>query len=509
MNTADVYSTAGLRRATWQFLTGKAASALLTFALLLALVRLLPVSEYGVYVTFVALIELGYALAGLGLPWLAARQLPEVRLKADGRSLHALAQRLIAWQALALLGLTLAGGLLIAPSLNWLALPFQYTNVAWAALGVLFVEGLGQFCRESLMGPLLLQGPSRASLVLRQGSLLAGVGALNLGGLVTVNNVLLVELGASLLALALASHLLFHHLRNLQHQPAEAHWKQPTWSTQWRQALPMYGAHLLTLTYTPQVFIVLAQRMLGSDAAALLGFLRTLYQQMAGYLPATLLMTLIRPKLVASYVQQGMPGLCSQANLAGKLSLAALMPMLACVALGGDALLALLSGEKFTQAGLLFFALLLALVPFSQRQIVETVAVVAGQAKYCARGAALGLTALPIAWFSLLQGAGLWGLVMAILSGEILFIITVLWGLARAGYRQDWRALSLLALAALIAWLSAVWIVLMGARTPAWLIVALTVAGATYLGALWVLKPFSGEEMQRLRGFMRRPTPTE
>ena len=396
MNTTDAYSTAALRQATWYFLSGKAASASLNVTLLLALVRLLPVADYGAYATFVALIELGYALAGLGLPWLAARQLPEFRLKADGRSLRALAQRLLAWQALALLGLTLAGGLLIAPGLSWLGFPSQHTNTAWLALGILFVEGLGQFCREPLMGPLLLQGPSRAALVLRQGSMLAGLGAFYLSGQVTLYNVLLVELGASLIALALASHLLFRHLRDLLHQPAEPGWEHPTWRSQWREALPMYGAHLLAMTIGLQAFVLLAQRMLGSEAAALLGFLRTLLQQIAGNLPATLLISLIRPKLIASHVQQGMPSLSRQANLAGKLSLTALMPLLVWVALGGDTLVALLSGDKFTQGGPLFFGLLLALVPFSQRQIIETVSVAAGQARYCTRGAALGLTALPL-----------------------------------------------------------------------------------------------------------------
>ncbi|MGQ9686347.1 MAG: hypothetical protein ACUVT2_08595, partial [Thiobacillaceae bacterium] len=76
---SDPYSAAALRRGTWHFLSGKVVSGLLTFTILLALVRLLPVAEYGAYVGLIAAAELVYALGGLGLPWAAARFVPEAR----------------------------------------------------------------------------------------------------------------------------------------------------------------------------------------------------------------------------------------------------------------------------------------------------------------------------------------------------------------------------------------------------------------------------------------------
>jgi O-antigen/teichoic acid export membrane protein len=70
------YSSAELRRSTWHFLSGKMVSGLLTIAILLWLVRLLPVAEYGAYVSLIAAAELGFALGDMGLTWAAARFMP-------------------------------------------------------------------------------------------------------------------------------------------------------------------------------------------------------------------------------------------------------------------------------------------------------------------------------------------------------------------------------------------------------------------------------------------------
>ena len=91
--SASPYSSDVLKRSALHFLTGKAISAALTFLIVLWLVRLLPVAEYGAYVTLVAGMELTFGLSGLGLSWMAVRYLPEYRLHAKGVELSRLATR--------------------------------------------------------------------------------------------------------------------------------------------------------------------------------------------------------------------------------------------------------------------------------------------------------------------------------------------------------------------------------------------------------------------------------
>ncbi|MDP1535439.1 MAG: oligosaccharide flippase family protein, partial [Rubrivivax sp.] len=90
------------------FLTGKAVSGMLTLIILLLLVRVLTVEEYGIYVILVAGMELLLAVTSLGLPWTVARYLPEFRLRASGKMLAH-----FVWQAMALISLFLVIGILL------------------------------------------------------------------------------------------------------------------------------------------------------------------------------------------------------------------------------------------------------------------------------------------------------------------------------------------------------------------------------------------------------------
>ncbi|MCC6145797.1 MAG: oligosaccharide flippase family protein [Candidatus Hydrogenedentes bacterium] len=499
--SAHPYSAAALRRGAWHFLSGKAVSGLLTFVILLWLVRLLPVAEYGAYVSLVAAAELAFALGGLGLPWAAARFLPEVRLHARPDLTRALAWRLACWQAAVLGALAVLAGLTfdrLLPRLG-LAVPAG-AALAWAAL--LFAEGTGRFLREGLLGPLLCQDTVRLSLVARQILFILCIAGLAASGEASLSTVLAVELMASLLAAVVALAGLARHLRRLPAQ--DTGWQAPPARAVWRVALPMYGGHLLTLAYGPQVFLLLLARFAGAEAAAVFGFLRSLYEQAARYLPATLLFSLVRPKLVASYVGGGgMAELTRNANLAGKLSLFVLMPVVAFAFAGGETLIKLLSGGKFPQTGLLFFGFMLALIPFSQRQLLETVAVTTGRAGLCTLGAAMGLLTLPLMLWLLSMDSGPWAGVAGLGVGHLLFALTAVLGLKSTGYHADLPSLARLALAALAGALAAM---LVPSLSNPWLeLGGLALAsGSAFLSAAWLLGPFASNERQRMNRLLGR-----
>jgi len=432
------YSGAALKRSAGHFLIGKVASALLTLGILLWLVRLLAVAEYGAYVTLVAGAELALAVTSLGLPWVGARYLPEYRLHANGEQLAR-----FVWQMLArICTFAITGALLLFVAmprlLDFLALSGQL-DVARLYLLVLMLEGLRRNVQECILEPLLQQGYAQFSQVLRNLGLLLFLGVMAYQGAVHLPHVVLAELAGTLLGTASSLYGLVRHMRRQGDLSGKDGWQPPSWSEMWATARHMYASYLVTLTYSQQVFVFLTQRFLGVEATALFGFLLNLYGQICRYLPATLLFGLIRPKLMASYVGEGgMAQLTRNANLVGKVSLFVLMPLLVFTGLAGGELVSLLSGGKFTHAGYYLAGLLLVLIPFSQRLILETVAVASGHSRLCFWGSALGVLTLPFAYWLLSSGQGLWGPILAMIIGQMVFNTTLVAAMAyNTSYRPD------------------------------------------------------------------------
>lgn len=491
------YTVAALQRGAWHFLSGKAVSGMLTLAILLWLVRLLPVEEYGAYVSLIATTELAFALGGLGLPWAAARFLPEARLNASHGVTRTLVWRLAWWQAGVLGLIAVMVGLTYRTLLPSLDMAVS-VGIGIATAGLIFAEGTGRFLRDGLLSPLMCQNTVRNSLIFRQVLFILSIAGLDFTQQTSLGAVLAAELAASAIAAVVAIVGLARHLRELPALANHTGWVPPTARDLWLVALPMYGGHLLALAYGPQVFLLLLQRFAGAEAAAVFGFLRTIYEQAARYLPATLLFSLVRPKLVASYVGGGgMAELSRNTNLAGKLSLFVLMPVLAFSFKGGEPLVALLSGNKFPDTRLLFFGFMLALVPYSQRQLLETVAVTAGRAGLCTLGAGMGLLALPLMFWQLSVDAGPWAGVATLGIGHLLFVLSVMAGLKATGYGADMASLTKLALAAVTS--GGATMLVPHQTTPMIELTALALtAGTVFLGMAWLLSPFPAAERLRM-----------
>ncbi|MDP2225047.1 hypothetical protein [Nitrosomonas sp.] len=432
------YSIVALKRSAVYFLTGKAISALLTLIIILWLVRLLALEEYGVYVVLLSGMELVLAITSFGLPWVAARYLPEFRLHANGKMLTHFVWGILAWGCLFLL----VGVLVLLFSLPVL-LPMeflQYNDVVRFYLLVLLVEGLGRYVRENLLGPLLLQEQAQISLVMRNLALLLLLAILATQDIVHLHQLVLIELLASILGFIVAMRGLIRYLQVHYDLPGRVEWQPPNRLEMKKIAYHTYFSHLVALTYSPQAFVFLVQHHLGFEAVALFGFLRNLYEQIARILPAKLLFSLIQPKLVASFVGSGgMVELTRNANLIGKMGLFVLMPVLVFTWTVGDEFLNLFSGGKFNQTGYYLAGFFLALIPLSQRQILVTVVVVSGKSNLVLFGASLGMMVLPLAYWLLEAGQyGMWSPIIAIIMGQMIFNITLSTTLVcTTNYRPD------------------------------------------------------------------------
>lgn len=502
--SAAPYSGEALKRSALHFLTGKVVSAALTLLLVLWLVRLLPIEEYGVYVTLVAGMELTFGLAGLGLSWMAVRYLPEYRLHANGSVLSSLAIRLIIWQSMSLLCFVLALYLGMEQLLATVDLSI-YLHAAELYLLVFLVEGHGRQVRENLLGGLLQQASVQLSQITRNLVFLAVLALMAMTSTVTLIDVIKAELAASIFSAAIAQISLFQYLMAHNKSVGQTGWLEPTSIEMWRTALKMYLSEILTMIYSTQVFVILVQRYLGLESTAVFGFLRSLYEQISRYLPATLLIGLVRPKLVASFVSSGsVKELALNANLAGKLSLFVLMPLVAFTGAVGQELVSHLSGARFVHTGMLFLGFMLVLIPYSQRQILETVAVAAGQSSLCTRAAFSGLLILPLMYVLLLGGMGLWAAIISLAVGHLLFNSIMLIGLSRKmDYHADFTGFHKLVVSALVGYLVAL-------SLSAIELVAVRIVGmaflvaAVFLLAAYIAKPFTENERGKINRMINR-----
>ncbi|MHB1084271.1 MAG: lipopolysaccharide biosynthesis protein [Thiobacillus sp.] len=502
--SASPYSGNALKRSALHFLVGKAMSAFLTLLVILWLVRALPVAQYGAYVTLVAGMELIFGLSGLGLSWMAVRYLPEYRLHAKGVDLARLATRLIVWQGLSLLCFALALFISIEPLLEAGGLS-SYRGVAELYLLVLLVEGLGRQIRECILGGLLQQASAQLSQAMRSLTFLCMLALITMSSSLTLIDVVKAELAASILAAVIALVRLAQYLIKHRKSVGQPGWQAPKLIEMWHTAFKMYLSEMLTMLYSPQVLTILVQRHLGLESAAVFGFMRSLYEQIARYLPATLLMSLIRPKLVASYVSSGgMEELARNANLAGKLSLFVLMPLVAFSGVVGQEIIGLLSGARFNDTGMFFFGFMLVLIPYSQRQILETIAVAAGQGSLCTRAAFSGLLILPMMYVLLLVGVGLWAAIISLGMGYLVFNGILLFGISKKlGYRADFIGLRKLVVSALAGYLMALPLSDMHS-VAAKLVGAAFLVAAVFLAVAYVAKPFAAEERARINRLINR-----
>ncbi|MCB1986465.1 MAG: oligosaccharide flippase family protein [Nitrosomonas sp.] len=498
-----MYTATELKYSTLHFLTGKAVSALLTFIILLLLVRILSTQEYGMYVLMVAGMELALAILSFGLPWLSARYLPEYRIHSSGRLLVQ-----FVWKIIALFVLMLStGAFLLFLLMQWL-MPIElihYTPIAQLFLAVLLLEGLSRRIRENILAPLMQQKLAQISLAARNFIFLLLIGIIVFQVDIQLYHVVLAEIIASVVGTLIVLYGLIQHLKIYRNISGKDGWQPPQPLKMWRIARNMYFSSLIVLTYSPQILIFITQRYLGIEATALFGFLCKIYQQIANYLPAKLLFNLIQPKLVASYINSGsMKELMRNANLAGKFSLFVLMPVIIFTWLTGDELIYQLSSGKFMSSGSYLLGLMLAMIPLSQHRILTTIVVAIDKNQIVLWSGLLGVLSLPLAYFFLEMDKGLWGPIIAIISGQILYNITIIAYLVRnTSYRPDTTGFFKLMLVSFSVFIIVQFPIVQLHGVIKLFVILFTVTSFFLLSA-FLIKPFKAEERARLNSFINK-----
>lgn len=503
------YSVARLRHGVVHFLAGKVGSALLTFCGFLLVARLLQPTDYGRYVTLIALVELGMNLASLGLDWVSTRYVPEYRVKAGGPALARFVARLVAVQAVALA----AAATMLAIAAPWIAALLNLGDVVPAlrlyAL-YLLLEGLCRVLRDQMLGQLLLQGRAQAALLLRH-AVWVGLALVlwQRDGAASLWAVALIEVAAAVVGLLAASAGLAHALHSASKETpstAIAPWTEPTVADMRRLAVNSYVGLLLNIPARPQVVTLLVTRLAGLDAAALYGFARSLADQVLRFLPAELLLGFVRPAMVAHYVNGGrFQTLNQQTNTLLVVSLLVLAPLLALVIGCGEAVVHVLGAGRFGGSGVLLALMLVAAALFSHRRMLEFVANTVGQPQVVGQASVL-LLGVPVAVLSLLDAnLPVWSVPAVVLCFEALFSVSGILLLRRAGIGYAPPVGQAVRVALAVALSATVLAMLAGPVETVWRVALLGLGALLMTGLLaWAVQALGPADREMLKSMTRK-----
>jgi O-antigen/teichoic acid export membrane protein len=498
------YSLLQARRSLVLFGVGRSLSAVSGFAVLILMVRVMPTSEYGAFVAFIAFLEIFYLLSGFGLSSVAQRYVPEFRLQASAQRLEQLIgfaclARVLAASLCALLVVLAAAPLLNAINIEMppsRGVPFV---LLWCGL---LVSGCAIRFLDELLAALLLQGTSQGLVLMRNiGKLGVLLFALIHGVNVDVAMMLGAEVMVSVGAIALGSVILWRELAKRDGQGDPEYVAPGMWSI----SLRFYLIQVLGQVYGPNAIKLLVSRILGLDATAVLGFAQALTDMLRNYLPAHLLAGWIRPLLVSRFVSSGSVGkLGLHAGLVLKINIYGVMPLVLAFAIAGDAIGQIASGSKFLHAGAPLALLSVLIGLQTAHLLLNMITVTLQKPNSNIIATLLATSGLAVAW-TLTSRWGMQGAIAGMMLAETIWIGTVWILIARLGIMIElqWAGIVKILGTGIAVGSVALLAQHITGKSPPYLAIAAAAATTmAYLGILFVLRPLAATERAVINKFV-------
>ena len=364
---ASHYGKSAVKASLIHFLVGKALNAVVSLVTLVALARWLAPADYGVYIALMALQASLLAISNLGIDSTAERFMPELRMRHFDTELLGFVAATLCARIVSLLALV-GCGWVFAENIASLVGLSAYSELFKLWLGVVALTGLLGFSvvlLEAMLHQRQAQNSMSAYVVLKLVLLCLG------WQLSTIDMQLMVqiELLATGAAALLGAGLLLSHFSTTGLHTGWAVVKENRRRLQ-RFAFFNYIAQVVFQLFNAEAMKLMVTRLLGVLQSAVYGFAYSLADTVQRYLPAVLLLRLIKPVFVSRYVKTGdFEQLNAMARLILKLNLLVLTPAIAFSAVYGGDLLGLMSGGKYAQAHWLFVGIL-GLLVFTSHQLV-------------------------------------------------------------------------------------------------------------------------------------------
>lgn len=433
-----VYGAARLRRAAIHFVTGRAVQALARAALILVIVRILPVADYGAYMLIIGLAEAVLLIASLGIVPVGQRYLPELVVRLKPAKVKRFVLFLLAAQTLVLIVLALAtwaGWSALAKLMNLSAT--QTAATYWAPVLFLLIPCFRLL--SEIQEALLEQGRAQIARALMPVGRIIGIGVYMAFDVTPgLAELLLLDIIVTIGCILLAYFNIFSTLGQLAQGTAEDLPVRDMLRFGWHMA----GVNLLGSTMQPGVVRLVIANGLGVVETGVYAFLQSLERLVSRYLPGTLLRGLVRPVLVSrAHTEGGVTTMRAGASLLIKANLLMVVPGCLIAAVAGDEVVAAASGGKFTDAGFTLLMFLIVLLVSSQRQVIEMVAQITGQTAMLRATALIGPVTLAAVWLVAPHGLNIIILTLAI--GSILSNLIRTSAVMRRtpGFRVEWSGM--------------------------------------------------------------------
>ena len=367
------FSGERLKRGLMHFVLGKGVSAIAGMLAMMLVIRELTIESFAAYSVLVALVEMLTTISGLGLVHVLLRYVPELYNKHFQTSLRQL-----------ILGsLSLRSGVLLLASLAAYALADQFAPLVGLGAAIVAYKVfllvvilrstthfLSQILESTLHQGTVQLGFTSATIVRLVGMLYL----LNIGH-VQLIDVIWVEVISDALSFVIMLYGVINLARDhsAENKNDDGSWLNVNLKPIAKFALAGYLQHLAITPYGGHTNRLVGGGMLSIGAMAAYGFAQSLYEYVKRYMPAQLLVGLIRPVVIARYSESRdfsvAAGLCSSVLQINILIIMGMYAML--VVGGGEALLAISAGKYGAETMLILSILFMVLLLETQRQQLE------------------------------------------------------------------------------------------------------------------------------------------
>lgn len=484
---ANHYGRSAVKASLIHFLFGKALNAVVSLATLVLLARWLAPGDYGIYIAFIALQATMLAVSNLGIDTTAERFMPELRMRHSDTDLLGFVGAVLVARTASLL-LLLAVGWVFAENITGLVGLGQHKELFQLWLLVVALAGLLAFAvvlLEAMLHQRQAQNSMSAYVVLKLILLIAVWRMAE----INIKFVVLVELLATGAAAAIGLIFLLSHFSRTGLRTGWLIVKANRKRLQ-RFAFFNYLAQVVFQLFNAEAMKLLVTRLLGILQSAVYGFAYSLADTVQRYLPAVLLLRLIKPVFVSRYVKTGdFEELNAMARLILKLNLLVLTPAIALAAVYGGDLLSLMSGGKYAEGHWLFVGILGLLVLTSHQLVLSLIAGTLEKNTMQLYAGLASTIAFPCALWVIPKWGPL-GAVAASAAGGFTYNLFATFYLNRNGYayRPDLRAIGTFATAGIVMYASIYsWSI---TPTNAFTAAASIITGS--LGYIFTLKLLSG-----------------
>lgn len=498
------YGASRIKRGLAYLVAGKLLTSVGGIGTFVLLVRVLPVEEFAVYSIMFGLVDLVAAISSVGILHVVSRYVPEVY----SRHLHTSLRRLIFGTLI--MRLVVLGCFVTVLYANSDAIGgvIGLDGWEWALRAYLFVVLSRVFALAlfTALESMLHQAIAQMGFTLVTVSRFIILATLAYSGMLDLQTVITVEIVTDLLG---STVMLLGLLRVLPASRA-AHGSEAKEDAGWIRSnirrMADFGAkgylqHMLLLPFGgPTDRLMVGSRLATADVA-LFGFAQWILDLMEKYLPAQMLIGMIRPVLTARWsAHRDFGEIVFFTNLLLKINLLIIATGVVVVIAGAADIITFVTGGKYSEAMPLLLTMLLLVALYSWRHVLDiTTHTVERNEPLIWAHTILNISVIP-GWL-MLPVIGVYALPAAHVVGMVTASLVLRWRLSKFGfvYQHDLGGIARI-LVAMAAGSASAWLTHLVLPWPVVVICSLFV----YVAGLVILRPINARELALLRDFRKR-----